>query len=226
MAKSEHRSCHSCPRNGQGDDYCWKVCQGPAEKSEKGQNIRRLGQFESPAEFIEANRWDDPNAVTERNDDPAAGLDRDFTFPDDCEPNPEGGTDDGDTDTDTGIDPDSLSDEDRLDQRQPVDRRVTDQLSDDVERALVEIIANLMSLPDTQLCIFRHVFHGEDLKTTGASLPVPISKQAVFKHLLDMTRKNPVVEKVIHGMMKQGHGGAKRTRSQLDLFEAMGLEVE
>ena len=110
MAKTEHRSCHTCPRNGQGDPYCWQVCLGPAEKSEKGQNIRRLGQFESPAEFIEANRWDDPNAVTERTDDPAAGLDRDFTFPDDCEPNPDQGGTDGE---ETGIDPDSLSDEDR-----------------------------------------------------------------------------------------------------------------
>lgn len=55
-----------------GDDYCWKVCPGPAAVSEKGQNIVRLSAFKAPDEFLNNEALDksgdyahpEPQAVT------------------------------------------------------------------------------------------------------------------------------------------------------------------
>ncbi len=102
---------------------------------------------------------------------------------------------------------------------------VTNELSISVERALVPIIANLMSLSDIELCIFRHLFHGEGLEEMGRSLPKQMTKQAVHKRLKTMCANNKVVEKVIRGMMRTGTGGAKPTTTQLSLFDEMGLCV-
>lgn len=206
------RECHKCSRNGTGDDYCWKHCLGPADDSNKGISKVSLGSIEAEAEFLYANA--DP-LVSDRNvyqrgsfGQERSELDGNGGFP----------ADDPEVETD--------SEESFFDDRQDSpdeDRSVTNDLNDDVERALVIILANLMSLSDTQLCIFRHIFHGDDLKVTGANLPVPISKQAVFKHLLKMVKANKVVAKVIHEMMRKGQGGAKRQVSQLDLFDFGGL---
>lgn len=117
------------------------------------------------------------------------------------------------------IDPDSISDNMRLDNQPTTPQNVTATLTDEVERALVPIIASLMSLSDIQLCIFRHIFKGQNIRTTGETLPTPISKQAVFKHLKQMVKANPVVKNVIQGMMRRGQGGAKRQVSQAELFE-------
>ena len=206
--KRRVRECHTCPLNGRGDDYCWKTCLGPADVSEKGQVVRRLGQFEAPDEFINANRLDDPNQE-KRNDDPASGI---SLFDD---------LNDGD---DSWRDCDS-DDDDTLPANflpeKSSSRGVTGMLTDEVERALVPIIANLFALSDTQLCIFRHVFLGEDLRKTGQSLPVPMTKQAVSKHLKRICEHNEVLARVIRGMMREGHGGAHPTRkseTQLTLF--------
>ena len=190
------RECHRCPRNGKGDPYCWERCIGPAEKSDKGISYVRLGGLKAEAEFIESERLEDLNAYCDDENEEVFSNDPGINL--DKTTSPECGS---------------------------IDRRVTRDLSEEVENALVPVIANLMSLQDIQLCILRHVFKGEDLTVIGKSLPVPISRQAVFSHLLRMCRSNKVVEKVIHGMMKKGHGGASRTHKQLDLFEAMGLEM-
>ena len=205
--KRRVRECHTCPLNGRGDDYCWKTCLGPADVSEKGQVVRRLGQFEAPDEFINANRLDDPNALPSASRDPASGVSLwdDLDDGETADSGESGG--DGDTPEDFAASP---------------NYGVTAELTDDVERALVPIIANLMSLSDTQLCIFRHVFHGEDLRKTGQSLPVPMTKQAVSKHLKRICEQNDVVARVIRGMMREGHGGAHPTRkseTQLTLFD-------
>jgi hypothetical protein len=205
--KRRVRECHTCPLNGKGDDYCWKTCLGPADVSEKGQVVRRLGQFEAPDEFINANRLDDPNALPSASHDPASGV----SLWDDL--------DDGETANAAESDPDGDTPDDFA---ASPNHGVTAELTDDVERALVPIIANLMSLSDTQLCIFRHVFHGEDLRKTGQSLPVPMTKQAVSKHLKRICEQNDVVARVIRGMMREGHGGAHPTRkseTQLTLFD-------
>lgn len=44
--------CHSCPRNGKGDPYCWQTCRGPAEASNKGVSYVNTDDMESPDEFI------------------------------------------------------------------------------------------------------------------------------------------------------------------------------
>ena len=195
--------CHKCPRHGKGDPYCWQVCTGPAEHSDKGRSYVRLGSVEAEGEFIAANVEDGGFGSgadwREQEDVFIDAVDR--------------GT----------LDPDSLTEESLL----TVDTAakgsgLTAELSDDVERALVPILANLFgdrSMSDIRLCIFRHVFRGEDLETIGRTLPTPISKQAVFKHLRRMVRDNPVIGKVILQMKRDGHGGARRrTGSQMTLF--------
>ena len=193
------RECHKCRRNGTGDDYCWKHCLGPADDSNKGISKVSLGSLESESEYIFANA------------DSLALPKEAFS----------GRSPDGIQDAEDDADDFFGHAAERSAAQAP--RGVTEQLDDEVEHALVVILANLMSLSDTQLCIFRHIFHGEDLKDTGARLPVPITKQAVFKHLLKMVRENKVVAKVIHGMMRKGQGGAKKQMSQLELFDFCGV---
>lgn len=209
------RECHRCPRNGKGDPYCWQVCAGPAEKSDKGRSFVRTGGLDAEAEFIEGNM------DGEYGDGIAASR---ITTEEDFIAAAEGGT----------LDPDTLTEEQLLmaggarPDAGEAGSGVTAELSDDVERALVPILANLFGdrcMTDVRLCIFRHIFRGDDLETTGRSLPVPISKQAVFKHLRCMVDANPVIAKVILQMKKAGHGGAhKRTTSQPSLFDFAGME--
>lgn len=200
------RECHRCPYNGKGDSYCWEVCLGPSENSNKGRSFVHLGAIEAQGEYLFANA-----------DDTVARKSVDSSV-DDIELSE--ASEDGFFDDDDGEGSNPDRPENYSESRS---NSVTRSLNEDVERALVVILANLMSLSDTRLCILRHVFHGEDMKKIGASLPVPMSKQAVFKHLLAMTRENRVVEKVVHQMMRDGHGGARQTVTQLDLFDAMGV---
>lgn len=205
------RECHRCPYNGKGDPYCWQVCLGPSDKSNKGHSFVRLGAIEAQGEYLYSNADELLTEKAKTNDE----VDEmDFS------------ADESDAEADSAQETSADGNQERPeDFSGSYEHSVTESLDEKVERALVIILANMMSLSDTQLCIFRHVFHGEDLKKVGSTLPVPITKQAVFKHLLAMTRSNPVVEKVIHQMMRSGHGGAKRQTSQLDLFEAMGLDL-
>lgn len=210
------RECHKCPYNGNGGPdgtYCWMRCLGPSDKSNKGKSFVRLGAIEAQGEYLFTNA---DNLITDKAKTNEGIEDLDLSSPTEE-------TEKEDYDNGESVDPDSVSNEDDITASPSFG--VTENLNYNVERALVLILANLMSLSDTQLCIFRHVFHGQDMKKIGATLPVPISKQAVFKHLLAMTKANPVVEKVIHQMMREGHGGAKKQVKQLELFEAMGLEV-
>lgn len=198
------RECHRCPRNGKGDPYCWQVCLGPAEKSDKGRSFVRTGGLDAEAEFIEGNMDGEYGADI---------ADSRVTTEEDFIAAAEEGV----------LDPDTLTEEQLLTATEAASG-VTSELSDAVERALVPILANLFgdrSMSDVRLCIFRHIFRGDDLETTGRSLPVPISKQAVFKHLRGMVNGNPIVAKVVMQMKRQGHGGArKRVGSQMDLFGA------
>lgn len=202
------KECHKCPRNGKGDPYCWQVCIGPAEKSDKGRTFVRTGGLQAESEFIEQHIDEEYGCMTgsrrTTEDDFINAVESDE------------------------IDPDSLSEEELLSSPEPSTHGVTESLSDDIERALVKILANLFgndSMSDVKLCIFRHIFKGENLDTIAKTLPVPISKQAVFKHLRSMVRINPVIGKVILQMKKAGHGGAKRRQSQLSLFDFMGVDV-
>lgn len=216
--------CHRCPRHGKGDPYCWQVCLGPAEHSDKGRSYVRLGALEAEAEFLADNMADGGygtgSSWEEQEEAFYGSMDADA-----ADPYGDGGV---------PIDPDSIPEEQILtpsrtrqtggdvDTSKP-GSGVSRDLSDDVERALVPILANLFgddSMSDIRLCIFRHVFKGEDLGTIGRTLPKPMSKQAVFKHLRHMVRENPVIGKVIMGMKREGHGGAhKRRSSQMSLFE-------
>lgn len=210
VAGGRPRECHRCPRNGKGDPYCWQRCMGPAEKSDKGRSFVRTGGLDAEAEFIEGNM------DGEYGDGIAASR---ITTEEDFIAAAEDGA----------IDPDTLTEEQLLTAYgSPTDASgpgsgVTAELSDDVERALVPILANLFGdrcMTDVRLCIFRHIFRGDDLETTGRSLPVPISKQAVFKHLRCMVDANPVIAKVILQMKKSGHGGAhRRQATQPSLFD-------
>ena len=101
--------------------------------------------------------------------------------------------------------------------------KTTEQLEAGVERALVVILSNLMSLSDIDLCIFRHLFHGDGLQETADKLPQRMTKQAVHKRLNSICEKNKVVEKVVRGMMRKGVGGAKATTTQLSLFDEMNI---
>lgn len=52
------RECHTCPRFEKPDDYCWKVCPGPAAISEKGQKKVRTSALKAPDEFINKEALD------------------------------------------------------------------------------------------------------------------------------------------------------------------------
>lgn len=216
--KRRVRECAKCPLNGHPTDYCWKVCLGPAEISEKGQSVRRLGAFESPDEFLSANILNDPSSRFTRNTDPA----RDIDLYDDFEGN--GGVRaDADVYDATQNAADSITDylRDKDTKQTEVGKEQPREITDEVQVLLVPILANLMSLSDMQLCILRHIYNGDDLATTGKSLPRPMTKQAVSKHVKAICEANPVIAKVIRAMMRTGHGGAHATRhavQQLELF--------
>ena len=79
---------------------------------------------------------------------------------------------------------------------------VTISLPYEVERGLVKVLASFMSLTDVQLCIFRHVYNGESLAQAARRLIVPMSKQAVSKHVRAIRDSNPVVGKVIAQLVR------------------------
>ena len=210
MENTRPKECHKCPRNGKNDPYCWQKCIGPAEKSDKGRTFVRTGSLEDVDEFINDHMNEDYDVATSTamsEDDFIRGVE-----------------------SDDEIDPDSISEEELL---SPSDNSnssntVTAELSEDVERALVLILANLFGgkeMTDTRLCIFRHIYKGEDFETIGRTLPVPMSKQAVFKHLRKIVEANPLIGKVIMEMKRKGHSGARRKQMQLDLFAAMGVSA-
>lgn len=198
------KECHKCPRNGKGDPYCWEVCIGPAEKSDKGRSFVRTGSLAAESEFISCNI----------DSEYESAIDSRRTTEEDFIAAAESGE----------IDPDEISEEELLSPNGGAGERqgVTEQLSDEVERALVPIIANLFGndrMSDMKLCIFRHIFRGEDFETISKSLPVRISKQAVFKHVRSLVDMNPVIGKVILQMKRNGHGGARRRTAQPSLFD-------
>ena len=67
------RECHDCPRNGKGDDYCWKVCQDPSENSNQGRKLVRTGGMDAAGEFIHDN-------LSENDKKEADERDTEFTF--------------------------------------------------------------------------------------------------------------------------------------------------
>ena len=209
MENTRPKECHKCPRNGKNDPYCWQKCIGPAEKSDKGRTIVRTGGLEDVDEFLADHIDEDYESGRVTPED-------DFIRDIEC--------------CDDELDPDSISEEAILNpsDNSKLSGGVTAQLSEDVERALVLILANLFGgkeMTDTRLCIFRHIYKGEDFETIGRTLPVPMSKQAVFKHLRKIVEVNPLIGKVIMEMKRKGHSGARRKQVQLDLFSAMGVSA-
>lgn len=153
---SPKRECHNCPLNGKGDDYCWKKCLGPAEKSNKGRSRVTLGGMDAPDEFIHGNADDDYMAARSAKPLPAASA------------------------------PSS----------------VTAKLNYEVERNLVEVLASFMSLSDIQLCLFRHVYNGENLAVAGRNCIRPMSRQAASKHMKAIRRSNPVIAQVMSQLVR------------------------
>ena len=87
------------------------------------------------------------------------------------------------------------------------------KLDYDVERGLVKVLATFMSLSDVQLCIFRHIYNGENIASVGRTLYKPISKQAVSKHLYAMCDTDPIIRKVLKSLVRlDGTGGTRKTR--------------
>jgi len=90
----------------------------------------------------------------------------------------------------------------------------TANLDFDVERGLVKVLATFMSLSDVQLCIFRHIYNGENIASVGRTLYKPISKQAVSKHLYSMCDSDPIISKVLKSLVRlDGTGGTRRSRN-------------
>ena len=94
---------------------------------------------------------------------------------------------------------------------------VTRDLAPEVERALVVILANLMSLDDTNLVIFSHLYHGDDYGRTAAA--VGMSVEGVRKRLFAMARRNKFVTHVVNVMRRKGIGGAKRGQRRDGSFQ-------
>lgn len=100
-------------------------------------------------------------------------------------------------------------------------RSVTKELAPDVERALVVILASLMSMDDQNMVIFRHLYHGDDYVQTAKA--VGLSVEGVRKRVIELARRNRIVTHVVNVMKRKGIGGAKRGRRrngtiQLDMF--------
>lgn len=163
--------CHTCPRNGKGDDYCWRVCKGASESSNKGRSMVRTGGMEAEGEFIRDNL---PQTERIASDDRDVG----FVF----------------FDREAASRPSS----------------VTAVLTEDTERNMTTVIASLFALPDIQLCILKHLLFGEDYATIGRTLPKPMSKEAVQKHLARMRGRCAFVANIMREMQLKGEGGAKR----------------
>jgi len=168
IAPSPKRECHKCPLNGKGDDYCWKVCLGPADNSNKGVSKVTLGAMPAEDEYLENN------ALGERGSSK-------FQYPE---------------------------------ARHDIERdEGTAKLDYDVERGLVKVLATFMSLSDVQLCIFRHIYNGENIASVGRTLYKPISKQAVSKHLYSMCDSDPIISKVLRSLVRlDGTGSTRKTR--------------
>lgn len=168
------RECHRCPRNGKGDDYCWKVCKGAADNSRKGIKKINLGGMEADGEYLHERMLSDKVAESDERDVAATFFDE----PDHAYNNSS--------------------------------QSVTATLSPETERSMVVVISQLFALPDTQLCILKHLLFGEDYGTIGRSLPKPMSKEAVQKNLVAMKDKCRFIASIMRGMQIKGTGGAKR----------------
>lgn len=79
---------------------------------------------------------------------------------------------------------------------------VTAKLDYEVERALVKVLATFMSLPDIQLCLFRHIYNGENLALAGRNCIRPMSRQAASKHVKAMRRADPIIAKVMRQLVR------------------------
>lgn len=79
---------------------------------------------------------------------------------------------------------------------------VVDKMPYDTERYLVRVLATVMSLPDIQLCIFRHAYLGERFESIGNTLPVRMTKQAVSKHIKTMRLKHPIFDRLLAQLVK------------------------
>lgn len=104
---------------------------------------------------------------------------------------------------------------------------VTASLDYEVERSLVQVLATVMSLSDIQLCLFRHIYNGENLALAGRNCIRPMSRQAASKHIKAIRRANPVIAKVIKQLVwlpddedtgKKADNKAVGEAVQLDLF--------
>lgn len=97
---------------------------------------------------------------------------------------------------------------------------VTATLTEDTERNMTVVIASLFALPDIQLCILKHLLFGEDYATIGRTLPKPMSKEAVHKHIQRMKGSCHFFASIMKQMQIKGTGGATRRKPynlELDL---------
>lgn len=175
--RKRKRECHSCPLNGKGDDYCWKVCMGPPEASRQGVSSVSLDSMPAADEYLAQTA-----------------------------------TDLADADSHTQF-ADSVARHGAVPKPQTSTRGTVDGMTYDTERALVVILASLMSLTDIQLCIFRHAYHGQTLETIGDFLPVPMSKQAVSKHIHTICSSHPAIAAMLE-RERDGDGERKHTAKE------------
>ncbi len=177
------RSCHKCKYSGKAHPVCC-TCQGPAEESNCGISYVHLEDLPMPGEFV-YNEGIGNGGKTNR-----ARAAEDAFF--------RGGLETGSD----AVDYDA----------QPMTKTVAEnhnrQFRVSVEGALRRILANLMAIEDTDLLIFKCVYHGMDMVQTAKALG--LTKQVVWARLLKMCRRNKVVTATISGMRRAGAGGAKR----------------
>lgn len=69
------RECHKCPRNGKGDDYCWRHCKGAADDSRKGRSLVNLGGMEAEGEYLREKMLADRAADRDERDTAFAFFD-------------------------------------------------------------------------------------------------------------------------------------------------------
>lgn len=108
---------------------------------------------------------------------------------------------------------------------------VTAKLDYEVERALVKVLATFMSLPDIQLCLFRHIYNGENLALAGRNCIRPMSRQAASKHVKAMRRSDPIIAKVMRQLVRlpdddrQGDNHSEVEDSDVQTRDAVQLDL-
>ena len=199
---SPKRECHKCPLNGKGDDYCWKVCLGPADGSGESRQMSRQGVSKVSISNM-------PTEGEYLNAHAVAGYgSHEFAAPEETTlPAQEAAA------VGWGA-------HDRRDESSGLGASVSG-LNFEVERGLVKVLATVFALTDVELCILRHVYNGESMTQAGRSLHKKLSKQAVSKHLYHMRDSDPVLGKVIRSLVRlDGTGGAKSRKGGGDRSEA------